>query len=186
VLGCSCRLWWLSELPERPSQKWALTNAPPPTYTHTASLVALFFMTYLFFTELSYSMERVRLTLIWAPPHPTPRPAALYALYERPSSQSKVIHHHRRHANAPYPPQQYPQEIVDHMFVNSSRDGRMLFNFNITFPSVSCSLLSADAMDPLGNKQVGRCAHGTSRCLAIRVIHVGGGSRCWKAARTSS
>ena len=40
------------------------------------------------------------------------------------------------------------------MYVNSSRDGRFLFNFNITFPSVSCSLLSADAMDPLGNKQV--------------------------------
>lgn len=50
-----------------------------------------------------------------------------------------------------------PQEIVDHMYVNSSRDGRILFNFNITFPSVSCSLLSADAMDPLGNKQASKC-----------------------------
>lgn len=51
------------------------------------------------------------------------------------------------------------KEIVDHMYVNSSRDTRLLFNFNMTFPSVSCSLLSADAMDPLGNKQEGVESH---------------------------
>lgn len=44
------------------------------------------------------------------------------------------------------------------MFVNSSRNARIPFHFNITFPSVSCSLLSADAMDPLGNKQVSPCS----------------------------
>ncbi|EWM28250.1 endoplasmic reticulum-golgi intermediate compartment protein 3 [Nannochloropsis gaditana] len=51
------------------------------------------------------------------------------------------------------------KEIVDHMYVNSSRDTRLLFNFNLTFPSVSCSLLSADALDPLGNKQEGVESH---------------------------
>lgn len=39
----------------------SFTPTPTPTRTHnTASIVALFFMTYLFFTELSYSMKRVR------------------------------------------------------------------------------------------------------------------------------
>jgi hypothetical protein len=41
------------------------------------------------------------------------------------------------------------QEIVDHLFVNSSRSSRLTFNFNITFPDVACSLLSADSGDPL-------------------------------------
>lgn len=63
---------------------------------------------------------------------------------------------------------QQPQEIVDHLYVNSSRDTRLLFNFNMTFPKLSCSLLSADALDPLGNKQVG----GEARAQLSQLYHI--------------
>lgn len=121
-----------------------------PCHTHPASIVALFFMTYLFFTELSYSMEKVgglHVVVVVCGERRNATPLV---------EASVVVRHTHMHLHQPRPKTTpMMQEIVDHMYVNSSRDGRVLFNFNITFPSVSCSLLSADAMDPLGNKQVG-------------------------------
>lgn len=50
------------------SSLYVYTHAHTPT--HTASIVALFFMTYLFFTELSYSMQKVRWLCVGACFHP--------------------------------------------------------------------------------------------------------------------
>jgi len=47
----------------------------------------------------------------------------------------------------------YEVKIVDHLFVGTQRDYKQEFHFNITFPAVSCSLLSANVMDQMGNEQ---------------------------------
>lgn len=45
------------------------------------------------------------------------------------------------------------QEIVDHLYVNTTRADKLRVSFDFSFPEVSCSLLSIDAVDETGLSQ---------------------------------
>ena len=44
-------------------------------------------------------------------------------------------------------------ETSNHLRVDSSRGEKLRINFDVTFPSISCSLLSIDVMDVSGSHQ---------------------------------
>ncbi len=50
-------------------------------------------------------------------------------------------------------------ETVDHLYVDVSRGEKVRINFDVTFPSIPCSLLSLDAMDVSGDHQLDVSSH---------------------------
>lgn len=44
----------------------------------------------------------------------------------------------------------YKTEVVDHLFVNTTRHSNLVVKFDISFPEISCDLLSIDAVDETG------------------------------------
>jgi hypothetical protein len=111
------------------------------------SIISLSLMFVLFCSEYYFHFKTVFLTLS-TPPH-TPftiySPFLYKTFYFKISFLSYINYFYVYSLN---------KEIVDHLYVNTTRSEKLDISFDISFPVVPCKLLSVDVFDETGEQQL--------------------------------